>query len=171
MTHHPRSQPTAPATAPGSPPKRRGRFTRFVAISLVLLLMPIFLVATAIAATGTVTVRIQERSPAGMNLIIPVPALLFDVAAFVAPRLIPDDALAEIRDELAPWQPALAEAANALNDCPTGVLVDVRNRDEHVVVRKMRGRYRVNVDSADLDLQVSVPSRIMRRALQAVDLL
>lgn len=171
MTHDPRSQTTVSTATPDLPSKRRGRFTRFVAISLVLLLMPVFLVATAIAATGTVTVRVQDHSPSGMNLIIPVPALLFDVAAFVAPRLIPEDALMDIRDELAPWRPALVEAANALEDCPTGILVDVRNRDEHVVVRKMRGRYRVNVNSTDLDLQVSVPSRIMRRALQAVDLL
>ncbi len=165
------SQPNPSPSSTPVPKRRHGRFTRFVAIAMVLMIMPFFLVATAIAATGTVTVRYHDRSESGVNLTIPVPALLFDIAAFVAPRLIPDDALDEIREELEPWQPALVEAANALNDCPSGVLVDFRDHEEHVVVSKQRGRYSVKVDNPDVNIQVSVPSRIMRRALQAVDLL
>lgn len=158
---------TAP---PSRPPKPRSRWPRYVAIALAILMMPFVVVATTIAATGTVTVRVQDHSPDGMNLIVPVPALLFDVVAFVAPRVIPDEALDEVRRELGPWKGALLETAEALEDCPSGILVEVDSGEEHVTVEKRGNRYRIAVDSPDVDVRVTIPDRLMRRTLQALDL-
>jgi hypothetical protein len=138
---------------------------------MLVVVMPFALVATAIAATGTVTVRVHDRSADGVNLVIPVPALLIDLAAFVVPRVIPDDALDEVRQELAPYREGLIAIVNAIEDCPSGTLVHFESADESVLVSKKGSRFHVSVDSSDLDVDVSVPARFARRALQMVDLM
>lgn len=157
--------PQPPRAAPR--PRPRGRLLRFLAIALVLLVSPIFVLAATVAATGTVTVAVHDRGADGINLWLPVPALLIDLAAVVGPQVIPQDALDEIRREVAPYRALILEAVRQLEDCPNGVLVEVVNRNEHVVVRKTHGRFQVTVDSIDLDVRVSVPDRVARRALQA----
>lgn len=152
-------------------PASRSRWPRFLLIATLVMLMPFAIVATAIAATGTVTVRVHDHSADGVNLVIPVPALLVDVAAFVVPRVIPEDALADVRHELAPYREGLVAMVDAIEDCPSGTLVHVQSADNDVRVTKSRGRFRVRVDSSDVDVDVSVPARFARRALQMVDLI
>ena len=74
-------------------PRRKSRFARFVTFALLLLFMPIFAFGATVAATGTITVSVQEAGPDGVNLWIPVPALMADLAIFAAPMIMPDDAL------------------------------------------------------------------------------
>ena len=152
-------------------PASRRRWPRFLIIAMLVMLMPFVVVATAIAATGTVTVRVHDRSADGVNLVIPVPALLVDVAAFIAPRVIPDEALADVRREMEPFREGLVAMVDAIEDCPSGTLVHVQSAGDDVLVTKSRGRFRVQVDSSDVDVDVSVPARFARRALQMVDLM
>lgn len=151
-------------------PKRR-RWGRIFFVAFLVMLMPFVLVATTIAATGTVTVRVHDKSPDGVNLVIPVPALLIDAAAFIVPRVIPDEELADIRREMAPYRASLSETVRALEDCPSGTLVRVDSGPDRVVVEKSRNRFRVRVTGPDVNVDVSVPSRLARRALQMVDIL
>ncbi len=145
--------------------KKRKPLTRYVAIALLVFLMPVFAFATAVAATGTVTVSVHERGADGVRLYIPVPALLLDLAVFAAPRLMPEDALAEVRAEIAPFRPGLEAFAEELESCPEGVLVEVRTPTEHVRVAKTWRTFEVEVDSADADVRVSVPARLASRML------
>ena len=147
---------------------RHRPFTRYIAFALLIFLMPIFAFATAVAATGTVTVRVHERGPDGVNLYIPVPALLVDLIVFAAPRLMPEDALAEARQEIAPFREGLAILAEEIESCPSGVLVDVRTPDEHIRVTKSWRSFEVSVDSADADVRVSVPARLAGRVLDVL---
>lgn len=152
-------------------PAARRRWPRIMLIALLVALMPFVLVATTIAATGTVTVRIHERSTHGMHLVVPVPALLVDLAALLVPRFIPDDALDDLRREAAPYRKGLASMVEAIEDCPSGTLVRVQTAGERVLVSKVRSRFRVAVDLQDLEVRVSAPARLARRALQMVGLI
>ncbi|MEM1202839.1 MAG: hypothetical protein AAGN66_06375 [Acidobacteriota bacterium] len=156
-SHHP---------AHGAQPPRRTRpFVRLVAFALLALFMPIFVFGATVAATGTVMVQVHERGPDGVHLLVPVPALLFDVAAFAVPRMLPQDALAEVRRELEPIRPALDAMAQELLECPPGVLVEVRDGAERVHVIKERRTYRIEVHSDDADIEVSVPARLLGKSL------
>ncbi len=144
---------------------RHRPFTRYIAFAALVFLMPIFAFGAAVAATGTVSVSVHERGPDGVKLYIPVPALLLDLALFAAPRLIPEDALAEARHEIAPFREGLAVLAEEIEKCPAGVLVDVQTPDEHIRVTKGWRSFEVTIDSDDTDVRVSVPARLAGRVL------
>lgn len=148
--------------------RQQNTFSRYVAFALLLILMPIFAFATAVAATGTVTVSVQERGAGGMRLYVPVPALLLDFAVFAAPRVMPHDALAEVRREIAPFRAGLETLAEEIETCPRGVLVDVRTPDEHIRVTKGWRSFDIEVDSDDADVRVSIPSRLASRVLDVL---
>lgn len=145
--------------------RKPSRFSRYVAFTLLLFLMPVFAFATAVAATGTVTVSIHERGADGVRLYIPVPALLIDLAIFAAPRFMPDDALAEARREIAPFRDSLEVLADEIESFPRGVIVDVQTPEEHIRVSKGWRSFEVAVDSDETDVRVSVPARLANRVL------
>lgn len=146
----------------------RRPFGRYLVIALFILLTPIFVLGATIAATGTVTVKVREKSPDGVDLFIPVPALLFDVVVFLAPLMMPDEALSEIREEIEPWQPALEAVAEEMENCPSGVLVEVHSGKEHVRVYKEWRSFHVDVDNPEADVQVAIPARLLSRALDVL---
>lgn len=155
-------------TAPGQPTAKRRPLARYLAIALILLISPIFAIAATVAATGTVTVEIDDRSADGVNLYIPVPALLFDLAVFAAPMVMPDDALAEARREIAPFREGIEALADEIATMPSGVLVDVVSDGEHVRITKTWRNFDIEVHSDDTDISVSVPSRLLSRALDVL---
>lgn len=165
MAHSPAHRPRP--QAPGRPVGRTRRLmTRFVAIALVCCFMPIFVFGATVAATGTVTVRVHEAGPEGINLYIPVPAVLLDAALVAAPMLIPEEELADVRRETAPFLPGLMRLADDLADVPAGsVLVHVENADEEVTISKTWRNFEINVDSEDTQVQVTVPARLLKRSL------
>ena len=144
----------------------RRPFHRYVALALLVFLMPVFAFGAAVAATGTVTVSVHDRGADGVRLYLPVPALLVDLALFAAPRLAPADALAEARREIEPYRDGLAVLAEEIENCPSGVLVDVYTGDEHIRVVKGWRSFEVTVDSDDIDVRVAVPARLAGRVLE-----
>lgn len=142
---------------------QQSRLSRYLTIALIVLVTPIFVFGATLAVTGFVTVEVYEEG--GTNLYIPVPALLFDLAIFVAPMVIPEDDLADARREIAPYRDALETLAEGLEDCPSGVLVDFRGKDERVQVSKTWRSFKVDVDSDGTEVHVKVPARLASRAL------
>ncbi len=149
-------------------PKPKSRLTRFVAISLIVCLTPIFALGATVAATGTVTVQVHERGPDGVRLYIPVPALLIDAAVALAPLVIPADELAEARREIAPYRDGLEALAAELEGMPSGVLADVRSGGERVRITKTWRSFEIDVESDDADVHVAVPARLLSRALDVL---
>lgn len=156
-----------PAAPNVQTPKKRSPFFRFLTIALIICFVPIFVLAGTVAATGTVMVEVHDRAE-GMHLWIPVPALLLDIALFAAPLVMPEDALDEARAELAPYADGLEAFVEALEDMPSGVLVEVDSPTEHVRVSKDGGKLRIDVDSPDAEVHVSVPVRILGSSLNMV---
>jgi len=149
-------------------PRKKNRFARFVAIALLIFFLPIFVLGATVAATGTVTVSVHEAGPDGVDLFIPVPAILADVALWAAPMVIPDEALAEARREIEPYRDSLETLARELENCPSGVLVEVESGDEYVRVVKTWRNFEVEVDSPDTQVSVKVPARLVSRALDVI---
>lgn len=156
-----------PTQTPATP-RPRSRWLRYTAIAAIVLISPIFALAATVAATGTVTVKVAEHGPDGVNLYIPVPALVFDLALFAAPMVMPEDALDEARAELAPYREGLDALAAELADMPAGVLVEVESDGEHVRVEKTWRSFEIKVESSDADVTVSVPARVVASALKVL---
>lgn len=138
---------------------------RYLSIALVLLITPIFVLGATVAATGTMTVKVEEKTPGGIDLYIPLPALLFDLAIFAVPRFLPEEELAEMRQEIEPFRAGLHSFADELESMPSGVLVEVESDEEHVLIRKSRRSFHIDVRSSDADVSVTVPARLLSRSL------
>ena len=145
-------------------PKKR-RLNRFIAFALLCCMTPIFVFGATVAATGTVQVMVNEHGPDGTKLWIPVPAILFDAALFAVPRIAPPEEMAEARAEIEPYLPALRQMADALEDLPNAVLVEVESPTEHVRISKSFGTFYIEVHDQDADVSVQVPARILGSAL------
>jgi len=141
----------------------RSRLSRYLTIGCLILLTPIFVFGATIAVTGFVTVEVYEEG--GTNLFIPVPAILFDLAIFAAPMVIPDEELEDARREIAPYRDALETIADELKDCPSGVIVDYQGNGEHFQLTKTWRSYQIDVDTDDTEVHVKMPARLMSRAL------
>lgn len=154
-----------PASRPAHPDRRRSPIFRFFVIAMIFLLSPIFVLGATVVATGVATVQVSEAGPDGMNLWIPVPALLMDVAVAALPRLMPAHEMDDVRREIGPYLPMLREFTDAIEDLPSATLVEVESRHEHVRVAKRGRNFEVTVHGPDGDVRVSVPARLAGRAL------
>lgn len=123
--------------------------------------------AAVVVKDGFVTVAIEEHSPGGTRLTIPIPASLLNLALHFAPAIIPEEELVSMRRELAPYAPALRAAADALEDCPRARIVDVRSDSGTVQVVKGRKHFTVDVRGAEADVRVSIPADTLGRVLNA----
>lgn len=142
----------------------RKRLNRILAFLLICTFTPIFVFGATVAATGTITVRVKEHTPDGVNLWIPVPAILVDATLFAVPRLMPEDGLAEARAEIAPMLPALQQIADEIDRLPNAVFVAVDSPTETVRVGKSWGKLYVDVRSEDADVYVEAPARLIGSA-------
>lgn len=146
---------------------RRSRLSRYLTIAFILFITPIFVFGATVALTGFVTVEVHQKSE-GVDLYIPFPAILLDLAIMVAPMVIPDDAMDDARREIAPYQEAIEGFAEELEGIPSGVLVEFESENEHVLVTKSWRSFQVNVESEEADVNVKVPARLMSRALDVL---
>ena len=138
---------------------------RFFVIGLILLMAPIIALGATVAATGVATVRVAESGPDGVDLWIPVPALLFDVAVATVPRLMPEYELEQARREIEPYLPMLRDLAEVVEDLPSATLVQVESRRERVRIAKEGRNFEILVESDDADVRVTVPARLFGRTL------
>jgi len=102
---------------------------------------------------GADMVYVQEKKPEGHRLWVPVPALLLDLGV----RFVPEERLRDALRDLRPWLPAIEAASHELKRCPDGLLVEVKDRTDHVMVSKGGEMLRVDVDSETDTVHVSVP--------------
>jgi hypothetical protein len=145
---------------------RQPRLRRFIAFALICLFMPLFAFGATVAATGTISVTVQQDGPNGTNIWIPLPAFLVDLGLMVAPALMPPEALEQARAQVAPVLPALLTIADELEGMPSGVIVEVWDHGEQVVVTKTWRSFEIEVKNADEHVRVSVPVRLFGSALR-----
>lgn len=145
------------------------RFLTIVAATmLVLILGSGLLLAGTIAATGLVTVRVNEQGPEGTNLYMPVPAGFLYLGVAALPYVLSEEDLAEIRADLGEVGPAIAALGEALEDCPDAVLVDVQDHGESVRITKRGRSLLIHVDDGRDQVRISVPAALVSRTVNAV---
>ena len=108
--------------------------------------------ATVIYRSGTIGVEVDSRDT---DLSVVVPAGL----AHVAIALVPSHLLADVTRELQPWVPMVEDGYRELLAAPDFTMVEVRDGDDHIVIRKKGRSIDVLVEGVDERIEVSVPLR------------
>lgn len=121
--------------------------------------------AAAVVQGGMTTISVRDKGPDGVNLFIPVPAMLFDLGAGIATLAMPADERAELRRELAPLAPALRQISRDLSDCPNVELIKVTTKKETVSIRKQGRSLKIEVHSPEADIRISAPADLLDRVL------
>ncbi len=146
----------------------RQRVFAYIAASVgVLIFGWTVLIAGVYILGGVATVEIVERSE-GIDLSLPIPMALIHAATTTSRVFFMDEILEEIEIEtggrFSEYAPAALGILEILDDVPNGtVFVSVQDGDESIRVSKERGKFRVQVDSPDVFVKVSVPTRSVRR--------
>ena len=118
--------------------------------------------AGAYLVTGGIMVCDVETPE--VNLTIPVPTRLADMAFLVARVALPDEDREEIRREIGPFLPFIDELFGGLADIDNGTtLVSVETGQETVLIEKRLGKFLIDVDAEDAKVRVSIPARSLRR--------
>ena len=118
----------------------------------------------ALSSEGFIYVNVQEKHPGGTHVNVFVPAALVPTALHFVPRHHFADSSHDMREAL----PIIDAAIPALNDCPDGVFVEVKDPGEHVVVTKRGGSIVVDVNDPDETVHVSVPLRAAQSAIHQI---
>jgi hypothetical protein len=117
----------------------------------------------ALCSEGFIYLNVQEKQPGGTHVNVLVPAALVPTTL----RFVPKHNFAASH-ELRTALPIIDAAIPALNDCPDGVLVEVIDPGEHVLVTKRGGSIVVDVNDAEDTVHVSVPLRAAQSAIHQI---
>jgi len=118
----------------------------------------------ALSSEGFIYVNVQEKQPGGSHVNVLVPAALVPATLHFVPRHHFADSSHDLRTAL----PIIDAAIPALGDCPDGVLVEVVEPREHVLVTKRAGSIVVDVNDPDETVHVSVPLRAAQSAIHQI---
>lgn len=118
----------------------------------------------AVSSEGFIHVKVHEKRSGGTHLNLIVPAAL--VPATLA--FIPKRHLEKNSEQLREVLPIIDAAVPALEDSPDGVLVEVTQPGEHVMVSKSGGSVVVDVNDHDDEVHVSVPLRAAQSSIHEI---
>ena len=118
----------------------------------------------ALSSEGFIYVNVQEKHPGGTHVNVFVPAALVPTALHLVPRHHFADSSHDMREAL----PIIDAAFPVLADSPDGVLVEVVDPGEHVLVAKRGGSIVVDVNDPDETVHVSVPLIAAQSAIHQI---
>lgn len=134
-------------------------------IGAALAAVPLAMVGV-VAGTGVVVVDVREAD--GPHIVIPVPLMVADVAARLAPADSTRHALRQL-ERVRQYLPVAEEIVVAVAEAPDAELVSVDDGDEHVRISKVGQEIRIRVDGHDENVSVNVPIELVRDALRKAD--
>ena len=120
--------------------------------------------AAALSSEGFIHVKVHEKQPGGSNVNVFVPAALAPAVL----HFVPDHDLAHGSQQLREAMPIIDAVIPALHDSPDGVLVEVTDPTEHVLVSKRGGSIIVDVNDQDDVVHVSVPLLAAQSAMHQI---
>jgi hypothetical protein len=130
----------------------------------LLLAVPFVLLGTTVVREGMMEVHVAERS-GGQTVDVRIPAAIVPAAAGLWRTCSVGNADCRIDPEARAALHVASDILGVLGRTPDGVLVEVRTRDEIVLIEKRGGMLHVNVDSPDDVVQLKVPLGAARSAL------
>jgi hypothetical protein len=119
---------------------------------------------TMLCSQGMLAVRVRQKQVDGENISLMVPAALVPMTL----KFIPERHLAQAAARLRPYMPIVDAAIPALVDCPDGVLVEVTDPGEHVLIAKRGSSIVVDVNDANEVVHVAVPLRAAHSAIREI---
>jgi len=117
-----------------------------------------------VASTGVMVVDVQEGGPGATRIVVPVPLLLAQAVASLAPVPAPRIDAPELERHL----PAVEAVLDALAAAPDAELVRVEEPGERVVISKAGAVLQVRVRERGDEVAVDVPLRAARRVLRSL---
>ncbi|HKW16944.1 MAG TPA: hypothetical protein VJO35_05500 [Terriglobales bacterium] len=125
----------------------------------------VLVAGAAVSSEGFIHVKVHEKQADGTNLNLIVPAALATTALhFVPARDLGARDSAQLRQCL----PIIDAAIPALRDAPDGVLVEVVDAQDHVLVQKIGGAVVVDVNDPEDVVHVSVPLGAAQNAIHEI---
>lgn len=118
----------------------------------------------ALSSEGFIHIKVHEKQPDGTNVSLVVPAAIVPVALHFVPREHLNGAPKELEEIL----PVIDAAIPALENSPDGVLVDVVDRTDHVLITKSGRSVVIDVNDTGETVHVSVPLRAAQSALHQI---
>jgi hypothetical protein len=115
-----------------------------------------------VCSEGMIEVNVVERQPEVHHVYVLAPGMLVPIAAHFIPRRD----LTQAAEQLRPYMPTIRAAMSQLRECDDFVLVDVKDRDQHVEVQKLGGSLVVDVKDQDETVHVSTPIRAISNTLE-----
>ncbi|MGB6432312.1 MAG: hypothetical protein WBF06_17165 [Candidatus Acidiferrales bacterium] len=117
-----------------------------------------------LCSEGVVNVKVVEKKPQGVHIHVIAPAMLVPIAVYLVPRRD----LAGAARQIQPNMPAIRAALDGLRDSSDVVLVEVKERGEHVEVAKSGGSIVVDVDDAGETVHVCAPIRAISSTVEQI---
>jgi hypothetical protein len=115
-----------------------------------------------VCSEGMIEVNVVERQPEVHHVYVIAPAMLAPIAAHFIPR----HNLSEASHQIAPYLPTIRAALDQLRECDDFVLVDVKDRDQHVEVQKLGSSLVVDVKDENDTVHVSTPIRAISSTIE-----
>lgn len=118
----------------------------------------------ALSSEGFISVKVHEKQANGTHLNLIVPAALVPATL----HFVPAEKLKDAGRDIRPYLPVIDAAIPALEDCPDGVLVEVKDPGEHVLIQKIGGSVVIDVDDHEDIVHVSVPLRAAQSSIHQI---
>ena len=145
-------------------PQGRKLFLILFGIPL-LLAIPFVLLGATVVREGMMEVHVAERGAGGQTIDVRLPAAIVPAAAGLVRTCGVGGGECRIDAETRQALRVAADILGVLKSAPDGVLVEVRTRDEIVLIEKRGGMLHVNVDTQEDVVNVKLPLGAARSAL------
>ena len=118
----------------------------------------------ALSSEGFIHVKVHEKHAGGTNVNLVIPAALLPTAL----HFIPKEQMHVNNGDLQQALPIIDAAVPALEDCPDGVLVEVKDPGEHVLITKSGSSVLIDVNDPGDEVHVSVPLRAAQSTIHVI---
>lgn len=145
--------------------RHRERGSSLLSATAVLSLAAVGSVGAVVYSAGAIRIQVEEKRAGGQNIRLFVPGIVVPLGM----AFIPGEKLQDVAEDAREALPILKAASEELARCPDGVLVEVRERDEHVLIQKLGGALVIDVDSDDEKVHVSVPLHLVLSAVNRLE--
>ena len=134
----------------------------------VILMSAVAFVGAKIYHPGTIAIQVVEKTGAGTNFGIRVPAMILPVAAHCLPADVRNEIHCEMSGDVLDHFEVIRTVLDELSGCPDGVFVEVQTDTEMVLIEKRGGQLIVDVDTPTEAVRASVPLRSVSTFLDAI---
>ena len=128
--------------------------------AVVLLSVPLILAGACLSSSFVV---VDVRTSDGPRIIVPVPLFVARAALAFAPHEATHVKIPEIDD----YVDVAAEIIDELLDAPDGVLVEVHDGGEHVLIAKVGDEIEIDVNGEDEEVSLRLPLSVVADILES----